>query len=56
MDRPGGGEREMRGTPRLLEAPAAATALLRAACVAGGDRELQDSTAIYCYLLSIVIY
>ena len=42
MDRRGGGEREMRGTPRLLEIAAAATALLRlrAACATGGEREL----------------
>ena len=42
----------MRGTPRLLAATAAAAALLQAACVAGGKREFQGSTAIYCYLLS----
>ena len=38
----------MRGTPRLLAATAAATALLQAACEAGGKRELQGSAAIYC--------
>ena len=42
----------MRGTPCLL----AAAALLQAACAAGGERELQGSTVIYCYLLSTAIY
>ena len=42
----------MRGTARLLATTAAATAPLQAACEAGGKRELQGSTAIYCYLLS----
>ena len=42
----------MRGTPRLLAATAATTALLQAACMTGGKRVLQGSTAIYCYLQS----
>ena len=39
-----GGVEGKRSAPRLL----AATARLQAACVAGGVRELQGATAIYC--------
>jgi hypothetical protein len=46
----------MRGAPHLLAAAAATAAMLRAACGEEGNRELQDSTAIYCYLLSTAIY
>ena len=47
-----GGVEAKRSAPRLLAATIAATARLQAACVAGGKREFQGSTAIYCYLLS----
>ena len=46
----GGGEREVRGTARLLAAAAVAAALLRAACAGGwrgSSRALPLSTATY---------
>ena len=43
-----GGAEGKRSAPPLLAATIAATARLQAACVAGGVRELQGATAIYC--------
>jgi len=44
----GEGEGERRGSPCLLAAAAIDAVMLRAACLGGGGRELQASTASNC--------